>query len=64
MGKRMVKEHTIILMGSKSIGEHKDDQPNGQGTMTYPDREKCVGEWFSWRISEWKMLRQRRNHPI
>ena len=25
--------------GSKYIGEHKDDQPNGQGTMIYPDGE-------------------------
>ena len=46
-GKRMVKEHTIILMEVSILGNTRMTNQMGQGTMSYPDGEKCEGEWIN-----------------
>ena len=45
----------------KYEGDVENGVPNGLGILYDLDGSKYVG---SWRISEWELLRQRRNHPI
>ena len=36
---------TFMLDGIKYVGEWKDGEYNGQGTLTYADGEQWKGEW-------------------
>ena len=35
----------VLSVGLKYVGEYKDGKVNGQGTMTFPDGSKMVGNW-------------------
>ena len=35
----------ILPDGGNYVGESKNGEPNGQGTMTLPDGTKYSGEW-------------------
>ena len=34
-----------LIKDPKYVGEFKDNKPNGQGTWTYYNGDKYVGEW-------------------
>ena len=39
------KDKDVKYIGEFKDGTFEDRQPNGQGTMTYPNGRKYVGEW-------------------
>ena len=52
--KDMVKAHSFSHDGKKYEGEWKDDKKNGQGTETFPNGSKYVGEFKNGK--RWKKL--------
>jgi len=54
----MVKEFPVILGGSKYEGKWKDGKFHGQGTYTFSDGNKGVGEFRynkPWNITTYKI---------
>ena len=46
----------MLIISRKFVGIHKDDKRNGQGTFTYPDGTKGIGEFREdkpWNISHY-----------
>ena len=39
------KDKDVKYLGGFKDGTFEDRQPNGQGTITYPNGRKYVGEW-------------------